>query len=69
MLNLIEELAPALLPESSADSGKVLAALLIYLVAFTLALLLFVRGFHSIAYITLFAVWAVLAAWLQKAGR
>ena len=51
------------------DSGKALAALLIYLVAFVLTLFLFVRGFHSLALVVLFAVWAVLAVWLQKGDR
>jgi small-conductance mechanosensitive channel len=53
----------------SNDSGKALAALLIYLVAFVLALLLFVHGLHSVAFLLLIAVWAMLASWLQKGGR
>jgi hypothetical protein len=69
----LEQYLLSVLPEPPVvrhdDSGKALAALLIYLVAFTLALFFFVRGFHSLAYITLFVVWAVLAAWLQKGGR
>jgi uncharacterized membrane protein len=54
---------------NQSESGNALAALLIYLVALVLALSLFARGFHSLAYLTLFAVWAVLASWLQKVGR
>lgn len=69
----LQQFILALLPESSPvqqdDSGKALAALLIYLVAFVLTLFLFVRGFHSLAFVTLIVVWAVLAAWLQKGDR
>lgn len=43
-----------------SDSGKALAAT---------HPVLFIRGVHSIAYITPFAVWAVPAAWLLKVGR
>jgi hypothetical protein len=52
-----------------SDSGKALAALLIYLVAFTLTLFLSIRGFHFIAYLILFAVCGVLATWLRRVGR
>ena len=51
------------------ESGRVLAVLFIYLAAFALSLLIFLRGLHSLAFLLLFGVWLVLAIWLHRTGR
>jgi hypothetical protein len=50
------------------SAGRVRAALLIYLLAFSIALVLFVHGLHVTALITLMVTWAALALWLRR-GR
>lgn len=55
--------------DQTSESGRVLAALQIYLAAFVLSLFLFLHGFHPLAFVALIVVWTVLAFWLQKGGR
>ena len=50
-------------------SGRVRTVLLTYLAGFTLSLVLFLRGHHSLAFVLLIGVWAVLSFWLHKGGR
>jgi hypothetical protein len=49
-------------------AGRVRAALLVYILAFSIVLVLFMHGFHVITLIALIVTWAALALWLRR-GR
>lgn len=51
------------------ESGRVLAFLFVYLAAFAVSLLIFLRGLHSFAFVLLIGVWLILAIWLHRMGR
>lgn len=51
------------------NNSRPAVALFVYVVAFALALFLFLRGFQTGAVGLLVIVWAVLVLWLRKGRR